>query len=67
MLDLFGNHIVGFPTRRLNCFSCPSNTCKMYGSYAEATDDFVGLLHNENMPILYIDFLNLYKCLLENV
>ena len=20
MLDLFGNHIVGFPTRRLNCY-----------------------------------------------
>ena len=21
MLDLFGNHIVGFPTRRLNCYN----------------------------------------------
>ena len=30
MSDLFGNHIVGFPTRRLNCYNSIVNFKAMF-------------------------------------
>ena len=33
MSDLFGTHIVGFPTRRLICFPCTSSLLNVVVSY----------------------------------
>ena len=52
MSDLFGNHIVGFPTRRLTCI-CP---CFFFQSGRigadEEIDDFKGMSEAEVQEIL---------------
>ena len=65
MSDLFGNHIVGFPTRRLICFSLSLSTSCCVGRLRSETKKNIplGKYHFSNLAaLLVISILKLQSC-----
>ena len=65
MSDLFGNHIVGFPTRRLICFRNMSPVTQLYVSVDASTKDSLKKIDRPLFKDFWERFLESLKALSE--